>query len=222
METKSKCGIVFFLIFIVVGSIIAVKLITDEGDRDQQQDNYMEDEEETPDYPDLLEEGQDPVLSLPIKETDHINDIQAFGDLGSYKHNGIDFNVIQATTILCPHDAYVEDIRFYYNDAGGHWQTNVRLDLNDEWWISMKFESWASSEEEGQAQADAINLTIGDKLNQGQEMGMLLSQGEYSHLHFDVDNNGTYLCPYSYFSADAKSEFDVLFSQYGTSEQPCN
>jgi hypothetical protein len=97
------------------------------------------------------------------------------------------------------------------------------LRLSDDWYISLKFESWAANETNGSNQNDSIYVSVGDELQTNESIGTLLSFGEYSHIHFDVDNNGTYLCPYNLFTSSAKSKFDELYAKYGyPADSPCN
>ncbi|MBD3256453.1 MAG: peptidoglycan DD-metalloendopeptidase family protein [Candidatus Lokiarchaeota archaeon] len=146
---------------------------------------------------------------------DHIGDF-------SPSHNGIDFNVNESSVVLCPHDAYVSDIRFYENEYGNHWQTNVRIRLNSQWYITMKFESWAEDQYNGTLQRNNVSVSVGDKILANQTMGNLLSHGPHSHLHYDVDRSGTYVCPYSYFSPDAQDKFDPIYDRCGESSTPCH
>ncbi|MHA1148495.1 MAG: hypothetical protein ACTSR8_09640 [Promethearchaeota archaeon] len=171
-------------------------------------------------YPDTLPLGQDPLFSFVLKSSDNLTSIQGFWS----GHNGIDFRVNDSTIILCPYDAYVVEVRTFYNDVGYHWQTNINFRLNDEWQYNLKFESWATDEENSTLQRDNVNVKVGDKILANQTVGTLLHHGSGCHVHFDIYNvyQGQFKCPYLYFSDAAKAIFDPLYAQFGTpSGSPC-
>ena len=169
-----------------------------------------------------LPAGQDPSLAMPFTDATHLHIIQGFGQISStFYHNGIDFGFNDTTQILAPCAAHVMDVKFWYNDKGGHWQTNVRLQLNQQWMQEIVFESWATNQSLGQQQADAIVVKQGDKLQQGQVIGNLLSQGTGCHIHFGLLSNNNAVCPYSYFSPQAKAAFDGYFTKYNSTASVC-
>ncbi|MHA1232550.1 MAG: hypothetical protein ACTSPQ_18115 [Candidatus Helarchaeota archaeon] len=163
-------------------------------------------------YPNTLSEGEVPVLCLPIYNFTSCDAIQGYGQIADdFYHNGIDFGVNATTTIVSPHDAYIETIKFWYNDKGGHWQTNVRLWLNYQWRLEIVFESWALNESYGQKQRDAIIVQNGQYVKANQSLGNLLVHGPGAHIHFGVYYNGNDKCPYNYFSSEAKVIFENIF-----------
>ena len=170
-----------------------------------------------------LPNGQDPSLNLPIADEAHLYMIQGFGQVNpTYYHNGIDFILNNTTQIVAACDGFVSNVRFWYNDKGGHWQTNVNVQLNLKWSQEIIFESFAANQSAGQVQANAITVKFGDRIHQGEVIGTLLSQGSGSHVHFGLLSWGTAVCPYHYFSAAAKSTFDVYFTEYNSSAFVCN
>ncbi len=225
MKGRSKLIIVIFFVIIIAGSVlIAINLGVFDDDSSNKNQNLDDDSSNEITFQDTIGDNEQPQLELPVATYNNITNIQGFGELPSgYNHNGIDFRVNASTEILTPYHSYVSDVRTFYNDDGGHWQTNVQLRLSDDWYISLKFESWAASETNGSNQNDSIYVSVGDELQTNESIGTLLSFGEYSHIHFDVDNNGTYLCPYNLFTSSAKSKFDELYAKYGyPADSPCN
>nr|MDO8110867.1 hypothetical protein [Candidatus Sigynarchaeota archaeon] len=157
--------------------------------------------------------GQDPSLTLPFSDTSHLHIIQGFGQVTPTRyHNGIDFSFNDTTQILASHGGLVLDVKFWYNERGGHWQTNVRIQLNFQWMLEIAFESWATMQPQGQLQADAITVKAGTKIQQDESIGNLVCHGEGCHIHFGLRSSSTDVCPYPYFSAPAKTSFDALFA----------
>jgi hypothetical protein len=163
-------------------------------------------------YPNTLPSGEDPELLLPIYDFSHVDAIAGHGNIspGEY-HNGIDFGVNASTAIVAPYDAYIKDIKCWYNDKGGHWQTNVRLWLNSQWEIEIAFEPWALNESFGLLQKDAIVVTTDQFVKANQTLGDLLCQGAHAHIHFMIRKSNTDYCPYIYFSSSAQITFAAQF-----------
>ncbi|MHA1651146.1 MAG: M23 family metallopeptidase [Candidatus Helarchaeota archaeon] len=163
-------------------------------------------------YPDTLSPGKDPILCLPLYDFSHCDAIAGFGQVSpDYYHNGIDFGVNDTTAIVAPHAAYIEMIQFWFNEKGGHWQTNIRLWLNSQWTLEIIFESWALNETYGQMQRDAILVSKGQYVEANQTLGSLLVHGPGAHIHFSVYSNDVGQCPYNYFSPSAKATFEAHF-----------
>jgi hypothetical protein len=169
-----------------------------------------------------LSPGQDPSLNLPFTDSSHLEGIQGFGQINpTYYHNGIDFMFNDTTQILAAYGGSILEVKFWYNDKGGHWQTNVRIQLNTQWTQESVFESWAVNQTDGQLQADAILVKAGDKVQQGQALGNLLHHGTGCHVHFGLLSNNNAVCPYTYFSAPAKATFDGYFTKYNYTAHAC-
>ncbi|MHA1338248.1 MAG: hypothetical protein ACTSPW_21335 [Promethearchaeota archaeon] len=208
---KIAIGLIFGII--IAGSITIIFFLMNINTNN-------DDENKDDNYPDTLPEGEDPSLSFILASTDNLTSIQGYWS----EHNGIDFRVNDSTVILCPFDAYVVEVKTFYNDKGEHWQTNINFRLNDEWQYNIKFESWATTEANATIQRNNINVEVGDKILTNQTIGTLLHHGSGCHVHFDVFNaeDSQFKCPYSYFSNAAKAIFDPLYVKFGTpSGTPC-
>lgn len=171
--------------------------------------------------PSFLPLGEDPKLILPLYQIENIAIIQGFGNLTWGFHNGIDFGVNATTVIVAPHNCVVTWIQFWYNEKGGHWQTNVRLKINQEWELEIAFESWALNETYGQYQRDAIIVEVGQILHVNETIGSLLVHGSGAHIHFGLLTYGTAVCPYRYFTPEAKAIFDAVFPHVNSTASPC-
>ncbi len=167
--------------------------------------------------------GQDPALELPYNTITTLDSISYFGlpPGFSYDHNGIDFGFNDTTTVVAPCAAIIAQVKFWYNERGGHWQTSLSLHLNSEWGVEMYFESWAANETAGQQQANAVLVKAGDRVDAKQTMGQLLYHGEGCHIHFGVIKSNTAVCPYNYWTQGAKVQFDQQFLTRNMTNSPC-
>ncbi|MBN2152918.1 MAG: hypothetical protein JW839_15815 [Candidatus Lokiarchaeota archaeon] len=172
----------------------------------------------TPRYSDTLPPGQEPSLLLPIFNFSANDYIGGFGQITpEFWHGGFDFGVNDTTKIVSPCNAYVSYIqKNWYNDKGGHWQSNVNLRLNAEWEIWMPFESWTTDQEMGRIQAGAIFVEVGQYVGANETLGFLLCHGSSAHLHFGVVHNGAEVCPYQCLTDPAKIIFADRFAKVGT------
>ncbi len=169
-----------------------------------------------------LPAGASPSLQMPFTDASNLTMIGAFF---AASHTGLDYSFNTSVDILAAAGGYIEDVKFWYNEKGGHWQTNVRVRLNAQWHVEVCFESWALTQEVGQLQADAIVVQVGMKITAGTKLGTLLYHGEGCHIDFGLGDSGNRICPYPYFSSDAKVAFDALFALYNknpSATQPCN
>ncbi|WXG47029.1 MAG: hypothetical protein WED05_10280 [Candidatus Atabeyarchaeum deiterrae] len=161
--------------------------------------------------------GVNPAIGLPLYDYSYNNKIAGFGQITpTYYHNGFDFAVNASTTFVAAHEAYVDGIRTWYNDKGGHWQTNVELWINPQWTIEMAFESWALNETYANLQAGQILVSVGEHVMTNQSIGILQHFGDGSHVHFGVGTWGNYICPYDAFTASARATFVTQFYKVNT------
>ena len=156
-----------------------------------------------------------PIIDFPVENTDIIHIIWGYGDQGGDFHNGIDFGCNISVNIIAWCDLIVEDISTFYNDKGGHWQTNVGLKFNERFNFVCAFEPWALNETYANLQRDAINVVVGETISRGEVLGTLLYQGSGTHIHFGMYDGNDPVCAYHYYSETAKSIFDPLWDQYG-------
>lgn len=156
-----------------------------------------------------------PIVDFPVENPDVIHILWGYGDQGGDFHNGIDFGCNTSVNILAWCDLTVTDIDTFFNDAGGHWQTNVALEFNERFEFVCAFEPWALNETYANIQRDAINFEVGQTVQRGEVLGELLYQGSGTHIHFGMYDLGESVCAYHYFSETAKAIFDPLWDKYG-------
>ncbi|MHA1109698.1 MAG: hypothetical protein ACTSRE_01245 [Promethearchaeota archaeon] len=156
-----------------------------------------------------------PSVDFPVEDPSVVHIIWGYGDQGGDHHNGIDFGCNTSVNIVAWCDMEVEDIDTFYNERGGHWQTNVGLKFNDKYSFVCAFEPWALNETYAYYQEDAISVEVGQIVTRGEVIGELLNYGDGTHIHFGMYNNTADVCAYQYFSETAKAIFDPIWDVYG-------
>jgi len=156
-----------------------------------------------------------PSIDFPVENSEIIHIIWGYGDQGGDFHNGIDFGCNTSVNIVAWCDMVVTRVETWFNDKGGHWQTNVNLEYNKRFTFECAFEPWALNETYANLQRDAINVEVGQTVLRGEVLGMLLYQGSGTHIHFGMHDLGESVCAYHYYTNEAKAIFDPLWDKYG-------
>jgi len=158
-----------------------------------------------------------PIIDFPVENSNVVKSIWGYGNQSGDHHNGIDFGCDTSVNIIAWCNLEVIDIETFYNEGGGHWQTNVGLKFNEKYSFVCAFEPWALNETYGYYQHDAIVVEVGQTISRGEVIGELLNYGEGTHIHFGMydDTENVDVCPYHYFSETAKSIFDPIWDANG-------
>ena len=165
-----------------------------------------------------------PVLDFPVVNPDVIHVIQGYGDMlwGDF-HNGIDFGCNVSVNIVAPCDVRVVGIKTWmYATDPDRWQTSLQMNINWHYTLSIAFESWALNESFGDIQKEAIAVKVNQIVTKGEVLGQLLYHGDGCHIHFMIRHKGEDVCPYQFFSEDAKTLFDSLWVINNIGGNPCN
>ncbi len=165
----------------------------------------------------------DPILAFPVENISSLTLIFGYNMTDQETgHNGFDFIVNSTTNILASCNMTVNDKEAIYNEIYEFWAIGVSFDINDAFELLIGFENFNSSEAAGQQQLDAIVVEVGQVVTQGELIGQLLYMSPYTLIHYSLLKNGKAVCPYLYFSPEAKATFDLLWPQIGSSTDPCN
>jgi hypothetical protein len=165
-----------------------------------------------------------PVLDFPVENPAVIHILGGYGDVpwGDW-HNGIDFGCNVSVNILAPCDVRVIGISTWlYAHDPDRWQTSVRFTINWAYYLEIAFESWALNETYADIQREAVPLNVNQKITRGEVLGQLLYHGSGTHIHFMIKHNGKDVCPYNFFSTEAKLIFDTIWAICGVGGIPCN
>ncbi|NHJ87436.1 MAG: M23 family metallopeptidase [Asgard group archaeon] len=165
-----------------------------------------------------------PVLAFPVENSAVIHIIQGYGNMPwVYFHNGIDFGCNASVNILAPCEVRVIGMKTWmYATDPDRWQTSVQFTINWVYTLDIAFESWAPNETFGDIQRNAIVVHVNQIVLPGEVLGQLLNHGEGCHIHFMIKYKGESVCPYLYFSEDAKNLFDSLWAINSIGGIPCN
>lgn len=127
-----------------------------------------------------------------------------------FEHLGLDMLIATSgAAVLAPADGVVENLVTYCNPRNNQWQVNLLVRYNSSITYNILFEPRAPSESEVAQQWDALPLTIGQPVRQGDLLGAMLdlSHGDRSGgepgLHFDLWIDGDIVCPEPYFQPQA-------------------
>jgi hypothetical protein len=127
-----------------------------------------------------------------------------------FEHLGLDLIIAQSGAgVIAPADGVVEELVIYCNPRNNQWQVHLQIRSGSKFAYHIMFEPRAPSESEVALQWDAIPLSIGQKVNQGDLLGRMLdlSHGDRSGgepgIHFDLWMNDEVVCPEPYFEPDA-------------------
>jgi len=161
-------------------------------------------------------------FGFPFGETQYIDAVQGYGEMtwGDF-HNGIDIGVNHSTELIAWCDLRITDLKTWFNERGGHWQTNIGAAYNWKYRFDVAVESWALNETYANYQKDAITVRVGQKVSAGDSLGHLLCYGEGAHIHFGLKQSGENVCPYNYMTPYAESLIDEYFALFGSGGTIC-
>ncbi|MEX2682193.1 MAG: hypothetical protein Q6373_011365 [Candidatus Sigynarchaeota archaeon] len=116
---------------------------------------------------------------------------------------------------------FVFVVKCWYNEKGGHWQTNVRGSMRFTWMLEIAFESWATGEPAARLQEQAIAVKACTRVAAGALLGTLLHEADGAHIHFMIKENNAAVCPYTYFKPAARASLDAALLAIGHATPAC-
>jgi len=162
-------------------------------------------------------------IIFPIADIQYIDKIQGWGATPwNDFHNGIDFGSNQSVELIAWCDIRISGLKTWFNDGGGHWQTNIAGNYNWKYRFDVAIESWALNETYANLQRAALTIKVGQIVEQGESLGMLLYHGSGTHIHFGLKENGKDVCPYQFMTPYAQSLTDQIWTMFGPGGSICN
>ncbi len=152
-----------------------------------------------------------PVLEFPFENPDDIiwlrgyNLIEEESDGGH--HTGIDLKIENASTVISPCTGTVGLITSSVNTNKGHIMISINIRINLVWSIMLVFEPYSNSTEFHETQLSNIYVKFGQRVEVGDEIGILLNGGEFPHIHFTVRKYSNDVCPFDYSSDESQALF---------------
>ncbi|NHJ87326.1 MAG: hypothetical protein FK734_17815 [Asgard group archaeon] len=173
--------------------------------------------------PNIEPDADPPVLEFLFENTSVISRICGYGYIGSDFHNGIDFIInVSAATIIAPCNmTMIEKVLVHLVEVD-HWAVRTCYQINKDYILMIGFESFARNETFGNIQFNAIAIELNQTVIEGQFIGQLLMHEPSAHIHYGLYKKVDAVCPYEYFSPEAKSIFDYLWVELNSIGDSCN
>jgi len=172
--------------------------------------------------PEIESEADPPILEFIFENTSLISKLEGYGYLGSSFHNGIDFFINATAKIIVPYNMTVTEVVLVYLENADHWAVRTSYIINKDYYLIIGFESFARNETFGNIQLDSIIIELNQEITQSQLIGELLIHEPSAHIHFGLYKGVDDVCPYQYFSAEAKAIFDAIWLECHLGDNPCN
>ncbi|MFX0029599.1 MAG: hypothetical protein ACFE8B_10340 [Candidatus Hermodarchaeota archaeon] len=103
-------------------------------------------------------------------------------------HRGFDFALINNSKVLAAAPGQVSDIRLmdWGSETENRYMIGVAIRFNNSVYVNYGFEPWTTNLSDHEHQQKLINVSVGDWVDIGQEIGRFLQIGPGAHIHFDV------------------------------------
>lgn len=103
-------------------------------------------------------------------------------------HLGFDFALINNSKVLATAPGQVSHIRLmdWGSETENRYMVGVSIRFNDTVYVNYGFEPWTININDHEHQQRLINVSVGDWVEIGQEIGRFLQIGHGAHIHFDV------------------------------------
>ena len=172
----------------------------------------------------IYSNAKTPIFELPVEDVTIVTGIQTFyEEHGGTIHSGFDFELQNNTIIYAPCDGTINFIG-KNQMSNDYWLIGVFISFNVRWETFIAFEPWTTDEIVINKQLENISVTVGQKVNTGDELGILnpVIGSEFPHIHWNVleedflrTGPGTNKSPYDYCSEIAKADLDYLCTKFG-------
>ncbi len=143
----------------------------------------------------------DPSLITPyVNKTEMVETVGPFSAI----HHGLDlFPLADLASFQAAASGRVERVELFHNPSPDVYQVNVMITYNSAYMASYAFEP-CSDYDVGNSQLALITVSVGQMVNAGDEIGKLLKVVDGSHLDFGLLRDWVGICPYPYFTTEAR------------------
>jgi hypothetical protein len=151
-----------------------------------------------------------PTLEFPFENPDDIIRLRGFNllELGSDDpHSGIDLQIENESKIISPCTGTVGIIMSTVHETKGHIMISINIVINIVWGIMIVFEPYSNSTVLHEQQLSLLKVKTGQRLEIGDEIGVLLNGGEFLHIHYTVRKYLKEVCPFDFSSSHAQATF---------------
>ncbi|MFX1344999.1 MAG: M23 family metallopeptidase [Promethearchaeota archaeon] len=107
-------------------------------------------------------------------------------------HLGFDFALNNNSKVLIAAPGQVTQIRLmdWGSETENRYMVGVEIRFNNSVYVNYGFEPWTTNLTDHEHQQRLINVSVGDWVEIGQEIGRFLNVGPGAHIHFDVIEDG--------------------------------
>lgn len=167
-------------------------------------------DDENPTGPGSMADTTRPSMITPYAYQSEMNVInEAYSETTAcpwgFVHHGIDFFPIgDLATFRAAAAGTITRLEKYHNSGNGLWQVNLDLTINSRYRLGYAFEPFSALETHADTQMMNMAVSVGQTVMQSQALGKLLARGGGVHVHFSLYQNGTNVCPESYFTPEAR------------------
>lgn len=154
-----------------------------------------------------------PTLEFPFENPDDVIWLRGYNLIeegGSYSdhHEGIDLEIsVNGSKVISLCTGTVGLITSTVHKDKGHTMISINIRINLVWTIMIVFESYSNSTELIEYQKSLLKVRFCQRIELGDEIGLLLIGGEFPHIHYQVNKYAKDVCPFNYSSNDARSTF---------------
>ena len=152
-----------------------------------------------------------PTLEFPFENPDDVIWLRPYGLIEETSdgghHTGIDLKIENASKIISPCTGNIGIISSSVNENKGHIMISIHITINLVWSVMIVFEPYSNSTEFHETQLENIKVKFGQRIEVGQEIGILLNGGEFPHIHFTLNKYSNDVCPFYYSSAASQATF---------------
>ncbi|NHK32337.1 MAG: peptidoglycan DD-metalloendopeptidase family protein [Asgard group archaeon] len=154
-----------------------------------------------------------PSLEFPFENPDDIIWLRGYnlieeGETYTDYHKGIDLKIsVNGSKVISPCTGTVGLITSTVHQYKGHTMISINIRINLVWSIMIVFEPYSNSSELIEYQKSLIIVKPGQRIEVGDEIGILLIGGEFPHIHYQVNRYLKDICPFDYSSNDARVAF---------------
>ncbi|NHJ39394.1 MAG: peptidoglycan DD-metalloendopeptidase family protein [Asgard group archaeon] len=154
-----------------------------------------------------------PALEFPFENPDDIVWLRGYNLIeegGSYSdhHEGIDLEIsINGSKVISPCSGTIGLITSTVHKEKGHTMISINIRINLVWTVMIVFEPYSNSTELIEYQKSLLKVRFGQRIEIGDEIGLLLIGGEFPHIHYQVNKYLKDVCPFNFSTNEAKLLF---------------
>lgn len=140
-----------------------------------------------------------------------------------FKHQGIDYFLINNAKVLAAAPGLVERIDWRDNGEGveNRFYVTITIRFNKSVEVTYNFEPWTQNLDDKDLQLSMLKVQEGDWVELGQEIARFLYIDESAHIHFGISFKRQDVCPRDFFSVEGYNELLGMIHEYHPDWELC-